>query len=124
MYNRTTAPMILVDGRIVPGSPGGISERHSPIAVADGGRDVSKDKIDLSLEMSGRIGTDRRTVKAWGLRNFHQHATADGSGRRRVEFASNGIRIHEMIAEHAGWSRRCGAWQGVLTFKETSTFPN
>ena len=122
MYNGTATPLLLVDGRPLPGIAGGISEapvvyRRLRTAVET----ALKDKIDLRLEMSAKAdsGQIAIAVKALGLKKFPPNTRLQMVlVEDKVEFAaSNGIRFHEMIARSMpGGVAGVAPVQGVLSF--------
>jgi hypothetical protein len=123
MYSGTTPPWLLIDGRFLPAIAGGMSEvpgvyQRLRLMVET----ALKDKIDLSLKMSVKADKDQITfdVKALGLKSFPANTRLQiVVAEDKVEFAaSNGIRVHEMLARSlpAGIGGVAPV-QGVLSFK-------
>jgi hypothetical protein len=122
MYNGTTTPLLMVDGRIHGVIAGGIAEAPAVYRRLRASVELAlKDKIDLKLEMSAKAesGQVAIAVKAVGLKTFPANTRLQlVLAEDRVEFpASNGIRIHEMIARNMpGGVAGVAPVQGVLSF--------
>lgn len=123
MYGEKTPPLLLVDGRFLPGITGGIAEL--PIVYRRLRFTVEtslKDKIDLSLKMSARADKELIAfdVKALGLKSFPANTRLQiVLAEDNVEFAaSNGIRFHAMLARSmpAGVAGVAPV-QGVLSYQ-------
>jgi hypothetical protein len=123
MYNGTATPLLLINGRPLPGIAGGLSE--APLVyhrLRAGIEELLKDKVDLRLEMSAQADSSGQiaiVVKATGLEKFPPNARLQiVLVEDKVDFvAGNGIRFHEMIARSmpAGVAGLAPV-QGVLSF--------
>ena len=125
MYSGTTTPLLLVNGRPLPGIAGGISVAPFIYRQLRGLTEATlKEKIDLGLEMSAKAdaGQIAISVKALGLKKFPPNTRLQVIlAEDKVEFAAgNGIRSHAMVARSmpAGVAGAAPV-QGVLSFTGT-----
>ena len=122
MHNGTTTPLLLLDGRVLPGAAGMISEAPFVYRRLLTAVEASlKEKIDLRLEMTAKAesGQIAIAVKALGLKKFPPNARLQMVlAEDKVEFAAgNGIRFHEMVARNMpGGVAGVAPVQGLLSF--------